>query len=90
MGINLSSMSVSLVIEANSSTTLYTIDNIERSIREFNIERATIEWSGAEALSLRAQATAYYMGESAIEETTVTVSADDSGTASTSNTEEEQ
>lgn len=88
LGKNLFSISVSLSIEAGTSTTMNTLSNIERSIREFNIERATIEWGGDDSLILRAQATAYYMSESNIEETTETITADGS-TTNNSTTEEE-
>jgi hypothetical protein len=56
-----------------------TLHNIERSIREFNIERAVIEWVDANSLSLRAVATAYYMDESSVKETAKTISPDDNG-----------
>ena len=54
-------MGVSLSVEADASFTKKVLDNIERSIREFDISKATIEWSGDNTLSLRAQAVAYYM-----------------------------
>ena len=65
----LNAISVDLSIEAGTSTTMTVLNNIERSIREFNIERATIEWGGDNMLNLHAQATAYYMDESTITET---------------------
>ncbi|MBR3132218.1 hypothetical protein IKG33_02315 [Candidatus Saccharibacteria bacterium] len=74
---NLNTISVSLSIEADSGTTMNVLNNIERSIREFDIERATIEWSGDSELTLRAQATAYYMNESSITETTQTIKAEE-------------
>jgi hypothetical protein len=69
----LNDMSVSLSVEADTGTTMNVLNNIERSIREFNIERATIEWGGNNTLNLHAQATAYYMDESSITETTQTI-----------------
>lgn len=69
----LNALSVRLGIEANSATTMRVLLNIERSIREFNIETATIEWSGADTLSLQANATAYYMDSSSIVEKTETI-----------------
>lgn len=68
LGINLNAMSVNLSVEANTATTMTVLSNIERSIREFDIERATIEWGGNDTLVLRAQATAYYMDKSSISE----------------------
>lgn len=69
----LNALSVSLSIEANSGTTMSVLHNIERSIREFNIENATIEWSGEDTLSLRAAATAYYMNPSSIVQSKQTI-----------------
>ncbi len=69
----LNALSVSLSVEADSATTMRVLHNIERSIREFNISRATIEWGGENTLALQAAATAYYMGESSIEQTTRTI-----------------
>lgn len=69
-GVN--AMSVRLSIQGGSDVTMTVLNNIERSIREFNIERASIEWSGDNALDLNAQATAYYMDESTIQESSKT------------------
>ena len=66
-----------MLVEADTGTTMNVLNNIERSIREFNIERATIEWVGDNALSLSAQATAYYMNGSSISETKETISTED-------------
>ncbi len=89
IGKNLFSISVNLSIEAGTSTTMNTLKNIERSIREFNIERATIEWGGDNSLILHAQATAYYMGESSIKEISKTVSVDSPSTENTATEEGE-
>ena len=70
---NLNEISVSSVIEANSSTTLTVLNNIERSIREFNINSAIIEWGGSDTLNLQFHATAYYTNESTITESTSTI-----------------
>lgn len=72
----LNAIQVQLSIEADSSTTLNFLNNIERSIREFDIERATIEWSNGGNLALRASATAYYMDESSITESEKTITAE--------------
>lgn len=71
---NLNEISVSLTVDADSGTTTRVLDSIERSIREFDIKSATIQWKSDDALSLQAQATAYYMNESTIEESTKTIS----------------
>lgn len=73
LGTGLNSISVNLSVEADSGTTMTVLHNIERSIRDFDIERATIEWGGNNSLILQAQATAYYMDESTITETEVTI-----------------
>lgn len=73
----LNTISVSLSVEADTGTTMNVLNNIERSIREFDIERATIEWGSNNTLNLQAQATAYYMDESTITETTKTIKAED-------------
>lgn len=74
----LNTLSVNLSVEADTGTTMNVLNNIERSIREFDIERATIEWGSNNTLALRAQATAYYIDESTITETTKTLKADGS------------
>lgn len=76
LGVGLNTISVSLSIEADSATTLGVLDNIERSIREFDITRATIEWGSNDTLVLQAQATAYYMDKSTISEETMTIKGD--------------
>lgn len=72
-GTKLNTISVSLSIESSATTTMTVLNNIEHSIREFNIERATIEWSGEDSISLRAQASAYYVNPSTINDTSITI-----------------
>ena len=69
----LNPIEVNLTIEADTGTTMGVLNNIERSIREFNIDRATIEWSGDSSLTLDARATAYYVDESTISEPSKTI-----------------
>lgn len=85
---NLNEISVSSKIEADFGTTIKALTNIERSIREFNITNAYIEWSGDSAISLQFQATAYYMNRSTVVETTSTISPDSATTKTTTTTEE--
>ena len=73
---NLNTISVKLSVEADSSTTMRVLNNIERSIREFDIRRATFEWSGDNTLLLQAAANAYFINESEVKETTKTIKAD--------------
>ncbi len=72
-GTNLSTIGIRLSIEADPATTVRVLSNIERSIREFNITRASIEWSKKNTLILQAQANTYYTGKSSITETTKTI-----------------
>lgn len=85
-------MSVQLSIEANTGTTRTVLSNIERSIRDFDISQATIEWQDSNTLSLEAQATAYYVNSATIQESTKTIKFDKSARASsgTSTTEASQ
>ena len=73
----LNMLSVSLAVEADTGTTMKVLDNIERSIREFDISKATIEWGGDNTLTLYAQANAYYTSGSSISEITETVKVED-------------
>lgn len=69
----LGAIGLNLTLETNLQTTMRVLQNIERSIREINIERATVEWSGGE-LDVHASATAYYTDIAGLEEGLVTVS----------------
>ena len=53
------------------------LNNIERSIREFNLQTMNIEWGGSGTLNFNAQATAFYMDESSVEESTKTSNAEE-------------
>lgn len=72
----LNAISVNLAIEADTNTTMSVLNNIERSIREFNIRQATIEWGGDNTLILNGEATAYYTDILSVVETTKTISED--------------
>ncbi|MBQ9180547.1 hypothetical protein IJ135_00400, partial [Candidatus Saccharibacteria bacterium] len=74
-GINLNTLSVRLSVEADVGTTRTVLNNIEHSIREFDIQRATIEWASNNTLVLQATANAYYMTPSNIIEGTTTIKA---------------
>ena len=62
----LASLNKLFIISNWTFKSMNVLHNVERSIREFNIERATIEWGGADSLKLNASATAYYMDRSQI------------------------
>ena len=72
---NLNAIDVSVSVEANAGIATNVLDKIERSIREFDISRATIEWNNSN-LTVHAQASAYYTTPSSIKETTKTLSAE--------------
>lgn len=76
IGSNLSTIAISLSIETDSGTTTNILSNIERSIREFDIKSASIEWSSDNSLEFQAQAKAYYTSASSIPESTKTISAE--------------
>lgn len=76
----LNEISVSLSVRTGSDVTRKVLNNIERSIREFNIKNATIEWSGDSNLEFRAQASAYYQDKSSIVETVKKISAEEKKT----------
>ena len=76
-GDNLNTFSVNLSLETDVATTMRVLNNIERSIRDFNIKYATIEWSGSDTLTMTANANAYYMNATTLVESTKTMSAGD-------------
>ena len=65
-----------LPFSADTGTTKTILNNIERSIREFDITKATISWEKDNQLSISAQANAYYVDETTITETTKTIKAE--------------
>ena len=65
-GNNLYKIPVQLSVDADAGTTKNILDNIERSIREFDVQRATIEWSGETSLTLNAELDAYYTALSTV------------------------
>ncbi len=80
----LGAIEVNLTVEANGDTTQKVLSNIEKSIRDFEINSATITWSGAQ-LDLSARATAYFTEQQGLVEGTKTVKGD--GKVTTSGTE---
>ena len=69
----LSTIPISLSVAADANKTLTVLDNIERSIRTFDLQTATISWSRNNYLSLRAQGVAYYTQDSDVVESNETV-----------------
>jgi hypothetical protein len=72
-GSNLNAISLRLSLESDADGIYTFLVDSERSIREFDILKATIEKSSDSTLSLNASALAYYMDPSTIIETTETV-----------------
>ena len=72
-GTNLNTFAVRLSVEADAATTRLVLNNIERSIRDFDIQRATIEWGSNNSLVLQAQANAFYMTPTTLNESSKTI-----------------
>jgi len=77
-GNGLSSIPVNLRIEAGNNQTMTILSNIEKSIREFSITTANVEWASGNQLNINAQANAYYTGEVTLSEATTTIKASSS------------
>ncbi len=70
-GSNLYTIPFQLSVDADATTTMTVLYNIERSIREFNIKRASIEYDSS--LTLNAEFTAYYTTPATVTEGTKTL-----------------
>ena len=71
-------IAVNLSVESSPETTTTVLRNIERSIREFDFKRATIEWGKNGQLSLVENASAYYTDKANISESTTVIKAEGS------------
>lgn len=67
----LNQISVNFSVESGMDTIVNIINNMERSIRNFNTDRATFEWSGG-YISFYAQSHAYFVDKTKLSETTYT------------------
>ena len=65
-GINLYTIPVSLTIESDTGIIHRLLNNLELSIRNFNMASAVIEWQSNNSIALTATANAYYMSPSAL------------------------
>ena len=74
---NISTIPVTLSISGDSSLTRSLLDNVEKSIRTFEMGTVTIEWRGETSILLRGQANAFYSSEVTIEPQTKTICAED-------------
>ncbi len=78
LGTGLNAVLVNLSLDdLTTRDTVKLLSNIERSIREYNIQNATFTWSSPNTLTLRGQATAFYREESSVVETTNIIQAED-------------
>lgn len=74
LGSGLNGFSVTLSIDdVGASTVASLLNNIERSIREFDIQTATIGWKEGNTLSFSAEANAYFMTPSKVVESEETI-----------------
>lgn len=71
----LNSILISIRVNSDVETVYTVLDNVERSVRDFHIEQAAVEWNGANTLSFTAQAAAYYVDKSELIEVSKTLSA---------------
>lgn len=85
-GNNLYTIPIQLSVDADAATTMNVLDNIERSIRDFDVTHASIEWSGASSITLNSEFNAYYTLPSAVNEETKTIKF---GAATTSDSADE-
>lgn len=69
----LGTIPLQVVVEADTQVTMEVLNNIEKSIRPFDFQTATIAWSGETALELRAQANSYYSNITEVTEVKKTV-----------------
>lgn len=72
-GSNLYTISVRLSVEDSAGTVNKILENVERSIRNFNIERATINWSTNDSIDFQGRATAYFMLPTTLDITTKSI-----------------
>lgn len=69
------SIGMNLSIESDSAITMTVLNNMERSIREFDLTNVNVEWSENGYLNLSARASAYYVEPSTVIETRKTIKA---------------
>jgi len=74
----LGAIQVNLVVDADTgnNTTQTVLSNIEKSIRDFEINTASIEWIGTGQITLTARATSYFTEEVGLKEYTKSVKGD--------------
>lgn len=68
---------VNLSIEADTAKAFRVLNNMEKSIRTFDVTTANIEWSGKDGFTLNAQANSYYVEPMTLKEEIKTVYANE-------------
>ena len=69
------SIGMNLTVESGGDVTMEVLNNIERSIRTFDLNNVNVEWAENGYLNLSARASAYYVEPSTIIETRKTIRA---------------
>ena len=72
---DLLSIGMNLTVESGGDVTMEVLNNIERSIRTFDLNNVNVEWAENGYLNLSARASAYYVEPSTIIETRKTIRA---------------
>ena len=73
----ISTIPISLVVETANDKAMTVLENIERSIRTFDMKTAKISWSRNDFLTIRGQGVAYYTEDADVIQTIETVYASD-------------
>lgn len=73
----ISTIPITLSVEASTDKTRTVLSNIEKSIRTFDLQSARIAWSAGNMLSVRAQGVAYYTEDADVVEENKTIYASD-------------
>lgn len=73
----ISTIPISLVVETTNDKAMTVIENIEKSIRTFDLKTANISWSRNDYLTIRSQGVAYYTEDADVIEETETIYASD-------------
>ena len=69
------SIGMNLSVESDSTVTMEVLNNMERSIREFDLNNVNVEWAENGYLNFSARASAYYVEPTTIIETRKTIKA---------------
>ncbi len=73
----INTITVGMTVDTDFATTMTFLKNLERSIREYDIKTATIEWSGDNRIELLMRADAYYVTPSELVKNTIIIEGDE-------------